>query len=539
MASTGGHPIAGFSEANFTCIDKVQNKSGHYFWKCNHCGDDEGSEGACIQGWDNNLPMHIVSCCKVAPPVIFQEAHTFIQGKTQSISTHSQATIGESSASDLKITPIRKHKEALDDYVDYPLMTKQIEDANTRLLHEAVQVQEEDLLRLKPRKKLTLLLDGWEDQLKQSLYGSVAVEVNHHPIVLALEDMTISQKAMEKLEIDDGKNLIAVTTDNPTVMQAFCQKFQEIHPNTLIGDIITCPLMKKVIRKTTHIVTFFNSSHYWGGQLNEETKGLGVRQRLKQNCESCCYALILHCLSVKAHKNPLFQICIHPNAQRKINNQSPVASDVIDIVLHKWSYWMYLEQLIKTVKPLVNMSQLQLDEEDNTRFWMHAKSVFNRHFHAINTDHHSLALFLHPMCHKFAIGQVASGHSIEFMVKVALEIVKLWNWDKGKAEKLIKDMQDYNISHAPFAGGHANGLSWWESLPVTSDTHPLKSLTITILSIFPHAGDVEQLFSDLGSIQSQRHCNLSINTFETLGKIHANLCYHIHTQNMASGKPTQ
>ncbi|KIN93549.1 hypothetical protein M404DRAFT_11402 [Pisolithus tinctorius Marx 270] len=236
---------------------------------------------------------------------------------------------------------------------------------------------EEDLLRLKPQKKLTLLLDGWEDQLKQSLYGSVAVEVNHYPIVLALENMTgcqgtadnllaVSQKAMEKLEINDGKNLIAVTTDNPTVMQAFCQKFQEIYPwvltfacflhslNTVIGDIVTCPLMKKVITRTTHVATFFNSSHYWGGQLNDEAKRLGVRQRLKQNCESHFYTLILHCLSVKAHKNPLFQICICPNAQRKINNQSPVASDVIDIVLHKWSYWMYLEQLIKTVKPLVD-----------------------------------------------------------------------------------------------------------------------------------------------------------------------------------------
>jgi len=28
------------------------------------------------------------------------------------------------------------------------------------------------------------------------------------------------------MEIDNGKQVIAVTTDNPTVMQAFCQKFQ-------------------------------------------------------------------------------------------------------------------------------------------------------------------------------------------------------------------------------------------------------------------------------------------------------------------------
>ena len=35
------------------------------------------------------------------------------------------------------------------------------------------------------------------------------------------------------------------------------------------------------------------------------------------------------------------------------------------------------------------MSQLTLETTDNTGFWMHAKQVFNRRFHAMNTDYHS------------------------------------------------------------------------------------------------------------------------------------------------------
>ena len=96
------------------------------------------------------------------------------------------------------------------------------------------------------RKCLTLLLDGWEDRLRRSLYGSVAVEVGHDPIVLALEDMTgvrgtaenlvtVSQKALKRMEIGSGKNLIAVTTDNPTVMQAFRRKFKEAYPWVLVS----------------------------------------------------------------------------------------------------------------------------------------------------------------------------------------------------------------------------------------------------------------------------------------------------------------
>ncbi|KIJ10028.1 hypothetical protein PAXINDRAFT_86638 [Paxillus involutus ATCC 200175] len=82
------------------------------------------------------------------------------------------------------------------------------------------------------------------------------------------------------------------------------------------------------------------------------------------------------------------------------------------------------------------------------------------------------------------------------------------------------------------------GGVWWESLPVSADTNPLKSFAITILSIVPHAGDVERLFSDLGSAQSPRHCNLSVETFETLGKIRGNLCHHLHIKNVAAGKQT-
>jgi hypothetical protein len=66
----------------------------------------------------------------------------------------------------------------------------------------------------------------------------------------------------------------------------------------------------------------------------------------------------------------------------------------------------------------------------------------------------------------------------------------------------------------------------------------LKAFAIIILSIVPHAAEVERLFSDLGGMQSVKRCNLSVNTFQTLSKIRANLHYHIHSKNVADGKPT-
>ncbi|KAG2072256.1 hypothetical protein BDR04DRAFT_1096838 [Suillus decipiens] len=38
----------------------------------------------------------------------------------------------------------------------------------------------------------------------------------------------------------------------------------------------------------------------------------------------------------------------------------------------------------------------------------------------------------------------------------------------------------------------------------------------------------KHIFSDMGSTQSSKRCNLSVDTFEALAKIRANLRYHTH-----------
>lgn len=116
---------------------------------------------------------------------------------------------------------------------------------------ESARVQIEEVDRVKPRKRLTLLIDGWEDKLRRSLYGTVASEVNQYPVVLGLEDMTghrgsaekilaTSQKAMDAMELGDGHNFIALTTDNPTVMQSFRGRFQFKFPWVLVCILIVC-----------------------------------------------------------------------------------------------------------------------------------------------------------------------------------------------------------------------------------------------------------------------------------------------------------
>jgi hypothetical protein len=132
------------------------------------------------------------------------------------------------------------------------------------------------------------------------------------------------------MELETGRNLIGLTTDNPTVMQSFRGKFQLtfywvlvsaefiisqvglsifqlfacfLHGlNMILGKIASYPTMKQVATKSACIVSYFNSSHYWGGQLDMEARSLGVSRSLKTNTKTRWYALILQALSVQSYR---------------------------------------------------------------------------------------------------------------------------------------------------------------------------------------------------------------------------------------------
>ncbi|KAF8192079.1 ribonuclease H-like domain-containing protein [Pholiota molesta] len=477
--------------------------------------------------------------------------------------------VNPSQAGTSKVIPKKRAQETLAGMVDFPLTDHQKQRADIKLL----RVRLEELGRVKKSKRHTFLIDVWEDLLKRSIYGSVAAQVAaqvaEYPSILSLEDMTGSratadgimdaaEKALQAMDLADGRNFIAMTTDNPTVMQAVRRKFQAkyfwiltfpcfLHQlNTLIGEILTYPAIKKVITQGTRIITFFNSSHYWGGQLRDEAKNCKVSRGLKKNCESRFYAITLLCGSVLENREPISRVCFRPDAQKKTNGLSPVARDVVTVML---------QQLLRFVKPLVDaignvegrnvnladcmlellrcskaLSEVKTEPDDDIGFSLHARAVFNHY--------HSLALFLHPLCHKLAVSTITKARPFEKMVKSALDIAKQWRWTESRARALVENLQQYHQVKGPFVGGHCNSLEWWENLPISGEKYPLKSLAITLLSIVPHAAEVERLFSALGGVQTPQRCNLTISTFETLGKLRANYCYQLYERDRALGKST-
>ena len=138
---------------------------------------------------------------------------------------------------------------------------------------ESSRVDILELDRLINKTKITLLFDGWEDNLKRSLYGLVAAIVGEFPSIISLDDVSGERgtasnhletivSALEGMSLGekklDVKNIIALTTDNPTVMQALRRMFQEAHPWVLVCDRGFMVRDEMIITVT---ITYYRSSH--------------------------------------------------------------------------------------------------------------------------------------------------------------------------------------------------------------------------------------------------------------------------------------
>lgn len=333
--------------------------------------------------------------------------------------------------------------------------------------------------------------------------------------------------------------------------------------NTIVGKIVAFPSAKQAISKNTRIVTFFNASHYWGGQLEEVAISKGVTRGLKTNTESRFYALILQALSVTDHKAALMELCTRDAAQRKVNGLTPVNEDVVQTVFNL-SRWKLTDQLIRICKPLVDIigdvesrdatladCMLQLIwahraivnapvvEGDDPAFTEHAKNVLNTQFHTMNTDIHWLTLFLHPLCRKLAVSTAPHSRKLADAYQISLDIVRRWKWSKLMAENLARDLKAYHNGEAPFKGGKSDAKDWWKSLVVDVKSHPLKALAIKLFSIVPHAAEVERFFSNLGGVQSVKRSTLTIPHMQTLGTLRNQYTQQLHELAIIEGKSTR
>ncbi|KAF5342879.1 hypothetical protein D9758_016087 [Tetrapyrgos nigripes] len=583
--SAPGKPKDRLAAKYFIQRQKVGNKSGWYLHECSFCHTE-------LEHCDNKLLKHLSSPekCPGVPSDVRKEANRALMAKTgvtadalnnlglpkpkeDPAATSEEIGIsieGEGTGEGRAVVKKRKGPKGtmLDSYVDYGMSKEAIRDAHVKLfsyllISPQIYCPWENLLRISRESFLPGLL-----QFNPAfVYTSNVLCLEEHltsPVVLCLEDMTADRASadrhvqsikvgIEKMELD-VKTIIAVMTDNPTVMQAARRKMEEeyywiltfpcfLHGlNTIIGKIVSYEPFKRILTGTARFVSYFNGSHFWGGQLEFAAKALGINHGLETKTDTHWYSLSKQGLSVEEHKRPSRHVCIREDATKKTNGYSPVAADIVHLVLHDNTFWDWLNQLLRVIKPLVDaignleaqdtnladcmlelircahhMNKLVFEPDDNYGFFLHVKAVFNREFITVNTDKHSLALFLHPMCRKLAVHATVKGCTLLDLKQTALAIAHKWRWDGVRARKLADDMEHYFHCRAPFTGHAKDGLSWWENLAIDANDHPIKTLAITLFEVVPHAADVERLFSDLGAIQGDLQTRLSVEHSEELG----------------------
>ncbi|KAJ7224655.1 ribonuclease H-like domain-containing protein [Mycena pura] len=425
------------------------------------------------------------------------------------------------------------------------------------------------------KRSATLIIDGWEDELRRSLYGSAAGRVGEPTVILGLQDLTghrgnavkiceAAEAAMEEMLIENAACFLGLVTDNPNVMKAFRREFVVkyswiiplacwVHQtNTLVGEICRYADAKSALQRGNRVVTFFNGSHYWGGQLKSIALDEKVTRGLKKNCESRWYAIILLAMSVTAHHSALTRLTARPDARKKTEGLSPVNEDVLRIVKDcNDDFWPWLTRVVRVARPFVdtiaetegrnvNLADCMLsllgaarqlyvleptedDDLDFADFKKHAHQVVDKRFRAMATPVHRLALFLHPLCRKLAVLD-ADGYTLRDLKLTALDIaINKWGWSADEGRMLVTDIDAYYSCAEAFAGAQRDGRGWWLKLPVAAAGHPLKQFAIALLGLVPHSAEIERLFSSCNGIQSPKRNSLSVETFSKLAKIRSTL----------------
>ncbi|KAF7290222.1 DUF659 domain-containing protein [Mycena indigotica] len=400
-----------------------------------------------------------------------------------------------------------------------------------------------------------LIIDGWEDQLRRELYGVAAGRVGDATIVMGLYDVTghrgnaetvlkTAKTAMADMGITNASPFLAAVTDNPNVMKCFRKMLEKEFPwlitlacwahglNTLIGEICRYADAKREIKRANRVVTFFNGSHYWGGQLKTTAAAEGVNRGLKKNCESRWYALILLLRSILSHRTPLITLVAREDACHAAKGLSAVNEDVIRTVRDPDdTFWPMVSQTVRIAQPFVDaialcegraatlgecmlnlveaarqLSLLKDERKDDIGFKEHAYQVVDKRFRNPSSPSRSFP------------------PSVVSQTSRALDIAKnKWKWPKSMCKLLLLDLVEYHGCREPWNGGDRDLREWWKRLSVSAEKHPLKPFAMAINSICPHSAEIERLFSACNGIQSAKRNSLGVDTFSKLAKIRSKL----------------
>lgn len=144
-----------------------------------------------------------------------------------------------------------------------------------------------------------------------------------------------------------------------------------------------------------------------------------------------------------------------------------------------------------------------------------------------------IALFLHPRCKKMAISRHHTGDSI---VRAALEIAKVWHFERRDMIVLCKELINYKNGDPPFddfkESSNQSGRDIWEKFCGSSPY--LRRFAMKVFSIVPHSAPCERLFSILGIMKTKPRNRLAVDKLNMLAQIKCDLASEVCSKKKTS-----
>ncbi|KAN0069280.1 hypothetical protein V8E54_012295 [Elaphomyces granulatus] len=352
----------------------------------------------------------------------------------------------------------------------------------------------EMLDQLHASNDLTILLDGWTDVSGHSIYAYMGqtqegifvldiCQFKQRPSVDNIKSQLFD--ILNKLNLPT-KQILAVTTDTPQVMEKLRRDISSEHPN-ILG--IKCSLhilnlavqralkhqdLLETFKRNQTIVNFFTASHYWLGRLRDWMRDNGVKKGLHIYTPTRWYSAVQVAMSVQGVEEGLI-VCLGEGYA----TQNPLPHKV-STILQSPDHFTKTKALVKLLKPLTDatarleklsasLDQIfiaiitcyrevqQTDIELEYQSWKVAVlTAISSLAKRLNHPAYFVALFLNPGWQTMAISQK---YNIESITKEILILAKRFGFPKSQCIEIKSDVTDYIVLAQ--ARGNWDGIDLW------------------------------------------------------------------------------
>jgi hypothetical protein len=416
----------------------------------------------------------------------------------------------------------------------------------SRIEAYAVEVIARKMDNIKLAGPFTLLMDGWSDSSRKSVMGVMASCSSTSHLISAENMSTVRHQAVNLqkhlvdqvssyLDMADPQQVIAFVTDSPSVMIALRNSLSDAYPNIIglpcalhvinlmIKDL--CNVDPAFLTDIKHLITFYNDG-IWKATAEKWAKDQGKPRAVPTYARTRWYSLAKISMSIDHYETWLKSATQLPNMPEIQEHYKDLLNDAY--LYPKNKEFLHIVQLFSNAignlessnahpgEVMVEMLRIRfllLDVKVSSDFGKSLKvaaiKVLNARWPQFDTPVHWLGLALDPLTKN-----LAKKVSLSTLEECMIEVGRAWKVTAGEMIEVGSDWKKYWQIPKPDLCLDTI-TERWESLRLPA----LKKFALRLLSIVPHAAQVESLFSKLAAIKTKGRNSMDVKHLQQIAHI--------------------